>query len=159
MTADPKTPSPVSSTPILRTILVWYSLATGILVVAGAIGGYLVSGVTGLWSALVGVLLAAVFLAITALSILIANRWYGDPLYVPIFFGVVLGGFIVKFVVVIVALLILRAQPWIDPIVFFIAAVAAVLTSLVVDMVTIVRLRVPTVSDTTLPSDVPDDAP
>ena len=146
-------PNPVSSTPILRTTLVWSAGVTAVLAVAAAVIGFLVAGTTGLWSALLGVLIAAVFLAITALSILIANRWYGDDLYVPIFFGIVLGGWILKFVVFIVALLLLRGQPWLDPTVFFVAVVVSVLASLVVDVVVLTRMRVPHVSDATLPTD------
>lgn len=147
------TPSPVSSTPILRTVLVWSGAVTAVLAVAGAVVGYLVAGETGLWSALVGVLVAAVFLAITGASILIANRWYGDALYVPLFFAIVLGGWILKFVVFIVALLLLRDQPWIEPTVFFIAVVVSVLASLLVDVVVLLRMRVPHVSDVQLPTD------
>ncbi|WP_127819871.1 hypothetical protein [Microbacterium sp. CPCC 204701] len=147
------TPSPVSSTPILRTVLVWSGAVTAVLTVAGAVVGYLVAGTTGLWSALVGVLVAAVFLAITGASILIANRWYGDALYVPLFFAIVLGGWILKFVVFIVALLLLRDQPWIEPTVFFVAVVVSVLASLVVDVVVLLRMRVPHVSDVQLPTD------
>ena len=122
--------TPISSTPILRTVLVWSGTVTAVLLVAGGLIGYLVAGTDGLWSALAGVLIAAVFLAITAASILIANRWFGDALYVPIFFGIVLGGWILKFVVFLVALLVLRDQPWIVGPVFFLALVASVLSSL-----------------------------
>lgn len=149
-------PQTVSSTPVLRTTLVWSAIVTGALLVIGAVVGFLVAGVSGLWSALAGVLLAAVFLAITGISILIANRWYGDPLYVPIFFGVVLGGWLLKFVVFLVLLLVLRGQPWITPLVFFAAVVVGVLAALSVDVVTLVRMRIPHVSDVALPTD-PDE--
>ena len=101
-------PHPVSSTPILRTALVWSGAVTAVLAIAAAVIGFLVAGTEGLWSGLAGVLIAAVFLGITAASILIANRWYGDPLYVPVFFGIVLGGWLLKLVLFIVALLVLR---------------------------------------------------
>jgi membrane-bound metal-dependent hydrolase YbcI (DUF457 family) len=65
----------------------------------------------------------------------------------------VLGGWILKFVVFIVALLLLRGQPWLDPTVFFVAVVVSVLASLVVDVVVLTRMRVPHVSDVTLPTD------
>ncbi|WP_345802014.1 hypothetical protein AAIB33_02595 [Microbacterium sp. AZCO] len=146
-------PSQISSTPILRTTLKWSGIVTGVLAVLAAVIGFLVAGTTGLWSALAGVLIAAVFLAITGASILIANRWFGDDLYVPIFFGIVLGGWILKFVVFIVALLLLRGQPWIDPTVFFVSVVVSVLASLVVDVVVLLRLRVPYASDVELPTD------
>ncbi|MEJ1156374.1 MULTISPECIES: hypothetical protein [Microbacterium] len=150
------TNSPVSSTPILRTTLVWSAAVTAALAVIGAIIGYVVDGTTGMLSALTGVLIAAVFLAITGVSILIANRWYGDDLYVPIFFGVVLGGWILKFVLFLVAMLVLRDQPWINPTIFVLAVIASVLASLVVDVVVLTRMRVPHVSDVSLPTD-PDE--
>lgn len=149
-------PSPVSSTPILRTTLQWAGIVTAVLAVLAGVIGFLVAGATGMWSALAGVLIAAVFLAITGASILIANRWFGDDLYVPIFFGIVLGGWILKFVVFIVALLILRGQPWIDPTIFFASVVVSVLASLAVDVVVMLRMRVPHVSDVKLPED-PDE--
>ncbi|KAA9111122.1 hypothetical protein [Microbacterium rhizomatis] len=147
----------ISSTPILRTTLVWSAGVTGALAVVGAVVGFLVAGPNGLWSALAGVLLAAVFLAITGASILIANRWYGDALYVPVFFGIVLGGWILKFVVFIVVLIVLRGQPWVDTTVFFVAVVASIVASLVVDVVVLTRMRVPHVSDISLPTEVADD--
>ncbi|MFK4836068.1 hypothetical protein ACI3KY_10090 [Microbacterium sp. ZW T2_14] len=145
--------SPVSSTPILRTVLVWSGTVTAVLAVVGAVVGFLVAGTTGLWSALAGVLVAAVFLGITGASILIANRWYGNELYVPIFFGIVMGGWILKFVVFIAILFILRGQPWIEPAVFFVALVVSVLASLAIDVVVMLRMRVPHVSDVELPTD------
>lgn len=144
--------SPVSSTPILRTVLVWSGSVTAALAVIGAIVGYLVAGTDGLWSALAGVVIAAVFLGITAASILIANRWFGDALYVPIFFGIVLGGWLLKFVVFLVTLFVLRDQPWIVGPVFFVALVVSVLASLVIDVVALMRMRVPVV-DVELPTD------
>jgi hypothetical protein len=147
------TPNPVSSTPVLRTTLVWSGIVTAALAVLAGLVGFLVAGTTGLWSALAGVVIAAVFLGITGASILIANRWYGDQLYVPIFFGIVLGGWILKFVVFIVALLVLRGQPWIEPTVFFVSVVVSVLASLAVDVIVLTRMRVPHVSDVELPTD------
>lgn len=149
--------TPVSSTPVLRTALTWGGVVAGALAVAGAIIGYLVGAGAGLASALTGVLVAAVFLGITAGSILVANRWFGDPLYVPIFFGIVLGGWILKLVLFIVALVVLRDQPWVDPVVFFVALVVSVIAALAVDVVVLLRLRVPAVSDVSLPTD-PDAA-
>lgn len=144
--------SRVSSTPVLRTTLRWSALATAVLAVAGAGIGFAVGGAAGLWSALVAVLLAAVFLAITAISILVANRWYGDALYVPLFFGIVMGAWILKFIVFIVVLLLLRGQPWLNPGVFLVALVVSVVASLVVDVVVLTRMRIPHVSDVRLPT-------
>ena len=145
--------TPISSTPILRTVLVWSGTVTAVLLVAGGLIGYLVAGTDGLWSALAGVLIAAVFLAITAASILIANRWFGDALYVPIFFGIVLGGWILKFALFLFLLFVLRDQPWVEPVIFFLCLVASVIASLLVDVLVLLRMRVPHVSDVQLPTD------
>lgn len=151
--------STVSSTPILRTTLLWSALVAAVLALAGAGVGYLVDGSSGLWSALAGVVLAALFLAITGFSILIANRWFGTDLYVPIFFGIVLGGWLLKFIVFLVVLFALRDQPWINPTVFFIAIVASILAGLAVDVVVLTRMRLPYAGETTLPTTNPEDDP
>lgn len=144
--------TPVSSTPVLRTTLVWSAAVTAVLAVVGGAVGFLVAGTAGLLSALAGVVIGALFLAITGASILVANRWYGDALYVPLFFGIVLGGWILKFVVFLIALLVLRGQEWVQPVVFLVALVAAVLGSLAVDVVVMLRMRVPHASDVALPA-------
>jgi len=150
-------PSPVSSTPILRRTLIWSGVATAVLAVIAAVVGFVVAQGTGLVSGLLGVLLAALFLAITGISILIANRWYGDPLYVQLFFAIVLGGWLLKLGVFVVVMILLSGQPWIEPMVFFLSIVAGVVMSLVIDVVVLTRMRLPHVSDTTLPTEVPED--
>ncbi|WP_405373499.1 MULTISPECIES: hypothetical protein [unclassified Microbacterium] len=142
----------VSSTPLLRRTLILSALATAALAVVGSVIGLLVAGTSGLWSALVAVLMAAIFLGFTTASILIANRWYGDPLFVPIFFGSVMGGWILKFVVFLIGLFLLRDQPWLSPMVFLVALVVSIIVSLAVDVVVMLRMRLPVVSDATLPT-------
>ena len=146
-----------SSTPVLRTTLLWSAAATALLAVGGAGVGDLGADWPGRWSALVAVLLAAVFLGLTGASILIANRWYGDPLYVPIFFGAVMGGWLVKFVLFLVVLFVLRGQPWLQPGVFLIALILSVLASLVIDVVVMTKLRIPHASDVSLPTEADID--
>ncbi len=150
---SPAPRSPLSSTPVLRTALMWGGIVTAVLLVIGAVAGFAVGGAGGLGSALSGVAVSAFFLAVTAISILVANRWYGDPLYVPIFFGIVLGGWLLKLVLFIVAIVVLRGQGWVDPVVFYVALVVSVIASLAVDVVVLLRLRIPSVSDVTLPTD------
>ncbi|MBW8761155.1 MAG: hypothetical protein JF592_01045 [Microbacterium sp.] len=150
-------PSPVSSTPILRRTLIWSAVATGVLaVIAGGVG-YLVAQSSGLVSGLLGVLIAALFLAITGISILVANRWYGEPLYVQLFFAIVLGGWLVKLGVFFLVMVLVSGQPWIHPTVFLLSIVAGVLMSLVIDVVVLMRMRLPVVSDVSLPTEVPED--
>ncbi|WP_314455597.1 hypothetical protein [uncultured Microbacterium sp.] len=151
--ATPEARRPLSSTPVLRTALVWGGIVTAVLLVAGAAVGFAVGGAPGLGSALAGVAVSAIFLAVTATSILVANRWYGDPLYVPIFFGIVLGGWLLKLILFIVAIAVLRGQDWVDLVVFYVALVISVLASLAVDVVVLMRMRIPSASDVTLPTD------
>lgn len=156
----PRTPREVSSNRLLRTTLLWSAIVTAGLAVVGAIVGFAVAGTSGLWSALVAVLLTAVFLGLTAGTILVANRWYGDPLYTPIFFGAVMGGWIVKFALFIVVLFVLRGAPWLNGTVFFVALVVSVIASLAIDVVVMLRMRVPHVGDVSLPTlaDIIDEA-
>ncbi|WP_298743503.1 hypothetical protein [uncultured Microbacterium sp.] len=149
----------VSSTPVLRTTLMWSAVATGALAVIGAVVGFLVGGSEGLWSALIAVMLTAVFLGLTGASILFANRWFDDPLYIPIFFGSVMGAWLVKFVLLIVVLFVLRGQPWLNQGVFFVALVISVVVSLVIDVLVMTRMRIPHASDVTLPTlaDLPEE--
>lgn len=142
---------PITSTPVLRTALVWGGGIGLLVLAAAALVGFLIAAVPGLFSGVLGALVGVVFPALTAVSILVANRWYGHPAYLQIFFGVVLGGWLVKFVLVIVALLVLLRLEWIDTLVFFFSLVAAAVAALIVDLVVIMRMRLPAVSDVELP--------
>ncbi|QTV79510.1 hypothetical protein KAE78_11490 [Microbacterium sp. NIBRBAC000506063] len=142
---------------MLRRTLLWSGVATLGLAIVGAAIGWFVAGVPGLISALCGIVLAALFLSITAITILVANRWYGDPLYVPIFFGGVLGGWLLKFILFFIVLAVLRQQDWIEPMIFFIAVVVCVFFTLIIDVVVMLKTRMPYVSDATLP-DAADEA-
>lgn len=148
MTARPT----VSSTPILRTTLLVGSLVGVVLTIAAAATGFVVAGGEGLASGLVGALIGAVFPAFTALSILIANRWFATPAYLQIFFGVVLGGWLLKFVLVIVALVVLTRVDWIVPLVFYFSLLATAVASLLVDLVVLARMRMPAASDVAMPT-------
>lgn len=151
------TPRPVSSNPILRRTLIVSGLAAlALALIAGGVG-FAVAGANGLWSGLVGVLLAMLFLGVTAGSILFANRWFGDELYVQFFFAIVLGGWLVKIGLFIVAMLIIGRQPWVVPLMMFLSIVAGVVVSLVIDALVVLRMRLPNVSDIELPTRVEDD--
>ena len=139
---------------VLGRALVYGAILTiGIAVVGSAIG-YLVAGVPGLLSALIGAGLTALFMGFTALSIVIAAKvTRGEPSS-TLFFGIVLGMWLLKFVVFIVILVLLRDQPFLQPLVMFFSILAAVIGSLVVDVVAFLRSRVPYVGDIELPGDV-----
>lgn len=147
------TARPISSEPVLRTALVWGVGVGGAVAVAAALIGFLTAGTPGLASGLLGAAVGIVFPALTAVSILVANRWYGSPAYLQIFFGVVLGGWLLKFILVIVLLVVLMRVEWIVTLVFYFALVAAALASLVVDLAVFRRMRLPAVSDIELPGE------
>lgn len=141
-----------ASSILVRALRYGGILAIAIAVV-GSIIGYLVVGWPGLVSALIGAGLTAVFMLFTAASILLAVRVTKDDPSTTLFFGIVLGVWLLKFVVFIVALLLLRNQSFINPVVMFLAIIVAVIGSLVVDVLAFVRARVPYVGDIALPGD------
>lgn len=137
--------------PIMKRILVSGAvLGLGIAVI-GSIVGYLVDGTTGLISALIGAVMAVVFLAVTALSILVGNRAAHSDFLNPLFFIVVLGGWLLKFALFLVMLIVLKDQPWINNVVLLLTIIVGIIGSLVVDVTVIARSRQPYV-DVDLPN-------
>jgi len=142
---------------MLRKVLIWTGVAAIALVVLSGGIGFLTAGSDGLWSGLAGVALAIVFLALTPLSVLIANRWYGKEMFATVFFGLVRGSWVFKLVVFVVAIVILRGQDWVVPLVIFLSLVAGIVVSLVIDAVVFTRMRMPYVSEVSLPETNPED--
>ncbi|SDS35783.1 hypothetical protein [Microterricola viridarii] len=148
-----------SSNPVLRRALTLGGfVALGIAVVGGFIG-FVVDGGVGLLSALIGTGLAVIFMGVTAATILLANRFSGSDLFVGAFFGIVLGGWLLKFVVFLVVVIILKDQAWVNPVVLFLSLIAGVIGSLIVDVLVMMKSRMPYVSDVTLPNQSTDERP
>ncbi|WEO78327.1 hypothetical protein BJQ94_04620 [Cryobacterium sp. SO2] len=146
-----------TSIPVFRQVLVYGGvLALAIAVIGMVVGGLTVGGV-GVLSALIGTLMAVVFMGITAASILLANRYAGRESAIGAFFGIVMGGWLLKFVVFLVLLILLKDQPWINPLVLFLSIIAGVLGSLVVDAIVLFKSRMPYASDVVLPPAPHDD--
>jgi hypothetical protein len=143
----------MSAIPVLKRILVWGSILAAVIAVGGSILGYLAAGVPGIVSALIGTAMALIFLGITSLSVAIASKY--DMI---VFFAIVMGAWLLKFVLFLVLVVILKDQPWIQTTVMFLSLIVAVVGTLVVDVVVIARSRMPYVSDIALPGD-PDDKP
>ncbi|MEN9714158.1 MAG: hypothetical protein RLZZ164_822 [Actinomycetota bacterium] len=114
-------------------------LVGGVAVVVGLIG-LLAASVAGLVSALIGAAMALVFVSMTALSVRI-----GSKLSLGGFFGVVLGGWLVKLIGFIVLVLALKGATFIVGWVLFVSIVAAVIGSLILDSVLVLRSRIPTI--------------
>lgn len=147
----------MSATPVFRRILLYGGVLAVLIAVVGGVIGYLTFGGVGVVSALMGTAMAVVFMIITVASILLATRLAGTPPSLGVFFGVVMGGWVLKFVVFLVLVFVLKDQPWINPVVLFLSIVAGVVGSLVVDLVVIARSRMSYVSDVRLPP-APHDA-
>jgi hypothetical protein len=136
--------------PVLKNTIRYGGVFAAVLAVVGAIVGFLVDGGTGLVSALVGAAMAFLFLGVTAGSILLANRIAHSDFLNPLFFITVLGGWLLKFAIFLVLLILLKDQPWINNVVLLLTVIVGVVGSLVVDVVVIARTRQPYV-DVELP--------
>ncbi|CAN5411960.1 hypothetical protein BH10ACT6_BH10ACT6_02990 [soil metagenome] len=145
----------MSVTPVLTRALRYGAIFALIVAVVGGTIGLLVAGVPGLVGGLLGAALSAVFLGLTAASMLIAGRVTQGDSTSPIFFAIVIGVWLVKLVVFVVVEVLLRGQPWFNPFVFFFAIVVVVMGSLILDIVAMYRARVPYVSDISLPGETP----
>ncbi len=141
---------PSSNVVMRRALLGGALFAVAVAVLGGPIG-YAVAGGPGLVGALLGALMAFVFLGATAASILLANRFAGTDAYLGVFFGIVMGSFVLKLVLFLVLAVVLRDQTWLDAKVLFLTLIVGIIGSLVVDVLVVSRTRVPTVSD--LPAD------
>jgi len=77
-------------------------------------------------------------------------------MFVGAFFGIVLGGWLLKFIVFLVVVIVLKDQSWINPVVLFLSLIAGVIGSLVVDVMVMLKSRMPYVSDVVLPNQSSD---
>jgi hypothetical protein len=143
----------MSAIPILKRILAYGGILAIVIAVVGSIIGSILAGPVGLTSALIGTAMAVVFLGITAASIVLATRAAKGDLLSIVFFGIVMGAWLLKLVIFIVLIMLLKDQPWIQTQILFLTVVVAVVGTLVVDVVVIARSRLPYVSDVSLPGD------
>jgi magnesium-transporting ATPase (P-type) len=131
-----------SSVPVLRKTLLWGFIGAGILAVVGGAIGFFIAGGVGALSAVLGAAFAAVFLGVTAASILVAVRFD-----IVAFFGIVLGAWLLKFIIFIVAAILLKNQAWISAPILFLTMIIGVVISLTIDVVVVMKSRMPYVSD------------
>ena len=140
------------------TTVLGLSLRYGALVAVavagvGAVAGAMVDGLPGALSALIGAVLAAAFMGLTAVSIVVADRVSAGRPSSALYFGIIIATWAVKVVVFVVVAFIVRDQLWVNPYLFFGAVLAAVIGSLVADAFALQRARVPYVGDIALPGD------
>lgn len=138
--------------PIIRRAVRYGIILTIAVIVIGGTIGLLVGGTLGLVSALIGAGVTAVFMGLTAVSFLVAGRLGKLPEGIVIYYGIILGTFILKFIIFLVLVISLRSAHWLNPTIFGLTTIAAVLGTLVVDVLALQRGRVPYV-DVTLPGE------
>jgi hypothetical protein len=106
----------------------------------GSLIGFLVVGVDGLWTALIGSAIALVFTSLTVVSVL-----FGARLPLGGFYGLVLGGWLLKIVLFAVLMAALQRMDFIHGPTLFFAIVLSVLGSLGIDSWVVLRSRIPTI--------------
>lgn len=113
-------------------------LLTAAVAVVGALIGFLVAGLPGVWGALVAAALGLLFTVTTVATLrLVAGR--GPELLQIVIFG----GWVLKMVLVVVVMLWLRDLDFYDRGVLFGTLVAVVLGAVAVEIVTVVTARLP----------------
>jgi hypothetical protein len=131
-----------ASSNLFTRVLKLGSALIGAIAILGGLIGFLVAGVPGLTSALIGASLTLAFVTLTALSV-----WLGGKLPLGGFFGVVLGGWLVKIVGFALVIGALKGADFINGPVLFFTLVAAILGTLAVDSVLVLKARIPVIGD------------
>ncbi len=129
-----------SSTQVFAKALKLSALLVVSVAVICSIIGYLVVGVDGLWTALIGSAIALVFTSLTVLSVL-----FGARLPLGGFYGLVLGGWLLKIVLFALLMGALQRMDFIHGPTLFFAIVLSVLGSLSIDSWVVLRSRIPTI--------------
>jgi hypothetical protein len=124
-----------------RVVILGVALSGGIALLGGLIG-FFVAGANGLVSALIGASLTAVFGTLTALSV-----WFGSKLPLGGFFGLVLGGWLVKIIGFAFVIAALTEATFINGPVLFFTLVASIFGTLAVDTVVVLKARIPVIGD------------
>ncbi|MEY4972029.1 MAG: hypothetical protein RLZZ404_955 [Actinomycetota bacterium] len=131
-----------ASNNLFTRVLTLGSALIGAIAIIGGLVGFLVAGAPGLTSALIGAGLTLVFVTMTALSV-----WLGGKLPLAGFFGLVLGGWLVKMIGFALVIANLKGADFINGPVLFFTLVAAIIGTLAVDSVLVLKARIPVIGD------------
>lgn len=150
----PGAPDASLARPVFRRALRDALILLVVLVVVAPVVGWFVSGSRGVWGALVGVGLAAVFALVTPLAMLATLR--SSLVKVT---GVVLGTWLAKVVLVIAVLAVVRSTTGLDRQVLGVVLLVGVLGSLAADLRATSSTRIPYLSPDPGPPDAPEGSP
>jgi hypothetical protein len=131
-----------SSRQVFAKALRLSALLVGVVALLGSGLGYLFAGTNGVISALIGAGISLLFSVLTILSISLGSR-------LPLggFYGLVLGGWLLKLVLFAVLLGLLRQAEFVSGPVLFFALVGAILGGLGIDSYVALKARVPVVEN------------
>jgi hypothetical protein len=132
--------SSTSADQLFKKVLGQTALLTGLIASIGSLAGYFVESMNGVVSALIGAGLAFAFGALTVVSMMI-----GRKLSLAGFFGVVMGGWLIKLIGFALLARSLQGAEFINGPVLFLTLVAAILGSLVIDSIAVLSARIPVV--------------
>ena len=124
-----------------RALRLSVALALAIAIVGGGIGAA-IYGTPGLLSALIGAGVSAIFGITTILSIR-----FGSKLGLGGFYGLVLGGWLIKIVLFAILLASLQSATFISGPMFFFAVVASVLGGLAIDSYLVLSSKLPAIEN------------
>jgi hypothetical protein len=126
---------------VFTKVLKLGSLLIASIAVLGSVIGFFAAGLPGLFGALAGAAIALIFVSLTAISVLVGSR-----LSLGGFYGVVLGGWILKLVLFVIAISVLKSIEGLNGVAVFATLVASVLGSLAVDGFVVTKSKIPVVS-------------
>lgn len=128
--------NPTNTNDLFKLVLKQGTLLAAAIAALGAGMGFLIAGENGTNSALIGALVAFLFNGFTAFTV-----WLGGKLPLGGFFGLVLGGWLVKIILFMVAMMWLKTLDWIHGPTLFFAIVASILGGLTIDALAVNRAR------------------
>lgn len=120
----------------LRRTLAAAGLVFALLVPVGVVLGALVEGWSGVWGALLGLAVPAIFLSITAVVAVLTARLPATTMG-----AIVLGSWLVKIVFLLAILVGLRGATFYSTGVFFVAFLAGLVAYLAVETISVLRTR------------------
>jgi hypothetical protein len=126
---------------VFTKVLKLGSLLIASIAVLGSVIGFFAAGLPGLFGSLAGAAIALIFVSLTAISVLVGSR-----LSLGGFYGVVLGGWILKLVLFVIAISVLKSIEGLNGVAVFATLVASVLGSLAVDGFVVTKSKIPAVS-------------